>query len=155
MPKKVLIINTSASQFTGGPTGVWLEETATPYYALKDAGFEVEMANPAGGPSPIDQGSMGGDFFTESGKKFLHDPAALGMFLHQKKLADVEPSITEYDAIYLAGGHGCCTDFVDNAPLKACMRRCTRRARWSPLIATGPSHCRSATSPTASRSSRA
>lgn len=121
--KKVLIINTSASQFTGGPTGVWLEETAAPYYALKAAGHAVEMANPAGGPSPIDQGSLGEGFFTDAAKKFLHDPEAIGMFHHQKKLADVEPTVTEYDAIYLAGGHGTCADFVDNAALKSCIEK--------------------------------
>ena len=46
--------------------GVWLEETATPYYMFKDAGFEVEMASPAGGPSPIDAASLSEGFFTES-----------------------------------------------------------------------------------------
>ena len=88
MPK-VLIINTSASSFKGGPTGVWLEEAAAPYYIFKEAGVDVEMAHIEGGASPIDAGSMGEGFFTEYAKRFMHDPAAFGMFSHQKKLADV------------------------------------------------------------------
>lgn len=127
MPGKILMVNTSASTFKGGPTGVWLEECATPYYIFTKAGFEVTMANPAGGPSPIDAGSMGEGFFTDSAKAFLHDATALGMFLHQKKLADIitawnlgaPDGLTSYDALYLTGGHGCCSDFADNAVLKS------------------------------------
>jgi len=126
MPK-VLIVNTSASSFKGGPTGVWLEEVAAPYYIFTEAGVEVDMANIEGGPSPIDAGSMGEGFFTDYCKKFMHDPKAFGMFSHQKKLADVMTAwnlgkpdgLMSYDAIYLAGGHGCCTDFVDNKTLKS------------------------------------
>lgn len=123
----MLIVNTSASSFKGGPTGVWLEEVAAPYYIFTEAGVEVDMANIEGGPSPIDAGSMGEGFFTDYCKKFMHDPKAFGMFSHQKKLADVMTAwnlgkpdgLMSYDAIYLAGGHGCCTDFVDNKTLKS------------------------------------
>ena len=86
MPKKVLIINTSASSFAGGPTGVWIEECAAPYYLFTGKGMEVDMASPAGGTSPIDAGSMGEGFFTDACKKFMHDPKAFGMFCHQKKV---------------------------------------------------------------------
>lgn len=96
-------------------TGVWLEEIATPYYAFLAAGFEVDMASPKGGASPIDQGSLSGDFFTEASKKFLHDSVAMGKFNHQENLVRV--NVLNYDAIYLVGGHGTCVDFVDNAKL--------------------------------------
>lgn len=127
---KVLIVNTSASTFAGGlPTGVWLEEAATPYFVFKEAGFEVEMANPAGGPSPIDAASMGDGFFTDACKRFMHDPVAFGMFSHQKKLADIVSAwncgkaggLMDYNAIYLSGGHGTCADFVENPVLKSCI----------------------------------
>ena len=85
------------------------------------------MANILGGPSPIDAGSMGEGFFTDYAKKFMHDPAGFGMFMHQKKLADIisawncgaADGLMSYDAIYLAGGHGTCTDFTDNKTLKS------------------------------------
>mmetsp|Transcript_22324 Transcript_22324/g.26857 ORF Transcript_22324/g.26857 Transcript_22324/m.26857 type:complete len:230 (-) Transcript_22324:196-885(-) len=124
MGKQVVIISTSASTFAGDlPTGVWLEELATPYYLFKDAGFEVTVASPAGGPIPVDAGSMGEGFFTDACKKFMHDAEAVGKMSHSVKLATLEPKITDYDAIYLAGGHGTCTDFVDNAVLKSCIEK--------------------------------
>ncbi len=119
MPK-VLLISTSAPYYAGGKrTGVWLEELSTPYYAFAAAGLDVEMASPAGGPSPIDMYSLTPGFFTDSAKKFLHDAAAMDAFCHQHKLADLD--VLQYDAIYLTGGHGTCTDFVGNATLKGCI----------------------------------
>ena len=136
MPKKVLIINTSADKFGGGNTGVWLEECAAPYYIFTEAGLEVEMANILGGPSPIDAGSMGEGFFTEASKKFMHDATAYGMFSHQKKLSDVDA--TSYDAIYLSGGHGTCTDFADNKVLKAAIEGCLAAGKVVAADCHGP-----------------
>jgi len=113
----VLIVSTSAGAFKGGPTGVWIEELATPYYAFLDAGLEVTLASPAGGAIPIDAGSMGGDFLTDSAKKFLHDPVAMGMLGHSLKLEAIMDKLGGFDALYLPGGHGCCTDFVNNPVL--------------------------------------
>ena len=117
MPKKILILNTSAASFAGGETGVWLEECAAPYYIFVEAGLEVSMATPAGGPTPIDKGSMGEGFFTDACKKFLHDQEAMSLFMHTKKLSEVD--LAAFDALYLSGGHGCCTDFAANADVKA------------------------------------
>jgi len=116
MPK-VVIVNTSASELKGHPTGVWLEEAACPYYLFKEAGFEVVLASTAGGPVPIDQGSVSGDFFTDACKKFLHDPDAIGALSHSVKLSDVD--LSTVDCLYMSGGHGTAVDFFDNATLKA------------------------------------
>jgi len=121
MSKKIVLINTSASTFAGGETGVWLEECATPYYLMKEAGLEIVIASPAGGPIPIDKGSMGEGFFTESGKKFLHDQEAMSLFGHSKKLDAINAD--DYAGMYTAGGHGCCADFGDNPTLKALIEK--------------------------------
>jgi len=113
---KVVIVNTSASHLGSHPTGVWLEETATPYYKFKEAGYTVEMASIAGGPVPIDAGSMGENFFTAACKKFMHDAEAVGALGHTTKLSTIDWATV--DALYLAGGHGTCVDFHDNADLK-------------------------------------
>ena len=60
--KQVVIVCTSAPELSGHPTGLWIEEAATPYYLFQEAGFEVVIASTAGGPVPIDANSMGGDF---------------------------------------------------------------------------------------------
>lgn len=115
--KNVAIISTSAGSFAGGPTGLWLEELATPYYAFKQAGHEVIVASPAGGAIPIDAGSMGEGFFTDESKKFLHDPEAVGALCHSVKFSALD--LGKVDCLYFAGGHGTVVDFADNAELKA------------------------------------
>ncbi|KAL7563132.1 hypothetical protein ACA910_012313 [Epithemia clementina (nom. ined.)] len=114
---KVVLVCTSASELGGHPTGLWLEEAATPYYLFKEKGYDVVIASTAGGPIPIDQGSMAGDFFTEDCQKFMHNPEAVGALSHSVKLDTIDFS-TGVDAIYLTGGHGTCVDFVDNAAMK-------------------------------------
>lgn len=113
---KVVLVCTSASELKGHPTGLWLEECATPYYAFLKESYEVVLASPAGGPVPIDESSLGEGFFTDACKKFLHDPSAIGALSHTKKLDDID--WTTVDVIYLTGGHGACVDYVDNQTLK-------------------------------------
>eukprot|EP00929_Paragymnodinium_shiwhaense_P069802 TRINITY_DN3523_c0_g1_i1.p1 TRINITY_DN3523_c0_g1~~TRINITY_DN3523_c0_g1_i1.p1 ORF type:complete len:270 (-),score=81.83 TRINITY_DN3523_c0_g1_i1:489-1298(-) len=115
--KKVVIVNTSAAYMGEHPTGLWLEETAAPYYVFKEAGFEIVLASTKGGVVPIDAASLGGDFFTEAAKKFMHDGEAVGKLCHTPALTEVD--FATVDAIYLSGGHGTCADFVENAALKA------------------------------------
>ena len=121
--KKVLLVSTSAGEMGGNPTGLWLAELAEPYYILKDAGLDVTVASIAGGAVPIDAGSCKGDFFTVEAKRFMHDADAIGALGHTVKL---DASMAdEYDCLYLAGGHGCCVDFVGEkgAQLKACVEK--------------------------------
>ncbi len=68
---QIVLIATSASELKGHPTGLWIEELASPYYEFKEAGFEVEIASPNGGAVPIDATSLGEGFFTEPAKKFM------------------------------------------------------------------------------------
>eukprot|EP01047_Picozoa_sp_COSAG01_P075184 COSAG01_NODE_12800_length_1683_cov_1.714646_2_plen_159_part_00 len=48
----------------------------------------------------------------------MHDGEAVGALGHTVKLDSINFA-EGVDAIYLAGGHGTCVDFVDNAVLKA------------------------------------
>merc|ERR1719263_1661490 len=41
----------------------------------------------------------------------------MSLFMHTKKLSEVD--LAAFDALYLSGGHGCCTDFAANADVKA------------------------------------
>jgi putative intracellular protease/amidase len=113
---KVILACTSAHELKGHPTGLWIEECATPYYLFQAKGYEVVLASPLGGAIPIDASSMAEGFFTDAAKKFLHDPVAMGAFSHSVKLSSIDWSAV--DAIYLTGGHGTCTDFVSDVDLK-------------------------------------
>jgi putative intracellular protease/amidase len=37
---------------TGRKTGFWLEEFAAPYFVFRDAGVQLTLASPKGGPTP-------------------------------------------------------------------------------------------------------
>jgi putative intracellular protease/amidase len=94
---KVVLACTSANELKGHPTGLWIEECASPYYLFQEKGYEVVLASPAGGAIPIDAASM-------------------GAFSHSVKLSAID--WTTVDAIYLTGGHGTCADFVTDLNLK-------------------------------------
>ncbi|KAA8491635.1 Glyoxalase 3 [Porphyridium purpureum] len=112
---KVVIVSTSASDLKGHATGLWIEECATPYYMFKAKGFDVVLASTSGGAIPIDATSMADAFFTDASKRFLHDAEAMGAFSHSIKVSTIDWA--GVDAIYMAGGHGTCVDFVQSTEL--------------------------------------
>jgi putative intracellular protease/amidase len=111
----VLIVLTSHDQLgdTGKKTGFWLEEFATPYYVLSDAGAAITLASPKGGQPPLDPKSDLPENLTELTKRFRTDNAAQALLANTKKLADV--SVDDFDAVFYPGGHGPMWDMPDNA----------------------------------------
>jgi putative intracellular protease/amidase len=116
---------------------LWLEELATPYYAFKEAGFEVVVASPAGGPIPIDKGCMAPMFFSEECKKFMHDGDAIGALCHSVKL-DTIAFPADVDAIYMPGGHGACVDFINNPTLKSAIETMYNAGKIVSTVCHGP-----------------
>ena len=98
--KQVLFILTSHGELgsTGKKTGFWLEEFASPYYAVVDGGHEVTLATPTGGQPPLDPKSSAPDAQTTATKRFNDDPAAQKALAHTKPIrdgdaADFEPAV--------------------------------------------------------------
>jgi len=112
----VVLVATSAGSLKSHSTGLWLEELAAPYYQFLDAGYEIIVASPAGGPIPIDAASLGEGFFTDDAKKFMHDATAVGKLSHSEPIGSVD--LKDVDALFMAGGHGTCTDFINSPDLK-------------------------------------
>lgn len=109
MSKKVLFIITSVNQFEDGtPTGLWLEEASEPYNILTAANINVDIATINGGEVPLDPNS------TQNGE--LNKYKA---FVEQTKSAsNIEDiDVSQYDAVYLPGGHGTVFDFAHNQKL--------------------------------------
>ncbi|MDQ7918154.1 type 1 glutamine amidotransferase domain-containing protein [Mesonia sp. MT50] len=117
--KKILFVLTSNDQLgdTGNKTGFWIEEFASPYYLLKDAGFEVSLASPKGGQPPIDPNSEADDAQTESTKRFYKDKETQAVLAHTELLSKVDQK--DYDAVFYAGGHGVLWDLVEDKDSKA------------------------------------
>ncbi len=83
---KILIVLTSHSQLgeTDEKTGFWIDEFATPYYVLVDAGATITIASPAGGQPPVDPKSEAEDAQSLATQRFY----------------------TDFDAVFYPGGHG-------------------------------------------------
>lgn len=75
----------------------------------------VDIASIKGGEIPFDKGSMQGDFYTSDCKKFMEDADAQSLAKNSKAIADID--VLSYSGIYMAGGHGTCTDFYGNQAL--------------------------------------
>jgi len=117
MTGKIALVCTSARELRGHATGAWLEEIATPYYAIRDAGLECVIVSIDGGEVPIDAASASGDFFTKDCETFVADAEAQAAMKASASLASVEADA--FEGVYLAGGHGTCVDFYKNAALTA------------------------------------
>jgi putative intracellular protease/amidase len=117
-PNTIVVVCTSAAYLKGHPTGLWMEELATPYYLFKEAGYEVVIASTRGGPIPLDENSLKGDFFTAEAKKFMHDGEAFGAMAHSVRLSAIDWKSSDIKAIFMCGGHGVEVDFVKNNLLK-------------------------------------
>jgi putative intracellular protease/amidase len=103
---KVLIVLTSHDELgnTGEKTGFWLEEFASPYYYLKDAGAQLTLASPAGGQPPLDPKSSEPGAQTDATRRFDTDQSAQGELANTARLADM--SVDGFDAVFYPGGHG-------------------------------------------------
>lgn len=107
---KILILSTAHAELgdTGNKTGVWLEELAVPYYALKDAGHDVTVATIGGAPIPVDPNSEPeGD---GADARFEADEAAMEILSSPAALSEQDPSA--FDAVFVPGGHGAVWDLA-------------------------------------------
>lgn len=116
MSKKILFITTSHAKLgdTGKSTGIWAEEIAAPYQLFTEAGHEVDIASPQGGPAPFDPGSV-----KPAGQnnavleRFLNDEGAQCKVAHTMQASQVDAS--RYDAVFFPGGHGAMWDLPQDA----------------------------------------
>jgi putative intracellular protease/amidase len=110
----ILIVLTSHDKLgnTEEKTGFWLEEFASPYYTLLDAGANITLATPKGGKPPLDPKSDAPDIQTESTKRFKADEKANEALANTVKLSSVKES--DFDAVMYPGGHGPLWDLTND-----------------------------------------
>jgi putative intracellular protease/amidase len=116
---KILIVVTSHTAMgnTGRPTGFFYEELATPYWALVDAGFDVDIASIQGGPAGYDPSSLDVDASARPAPvtRFLADPTAMSKLAKTLPIEAVNEAT--YNAVFLPGGHGTMWDFPGSGAL--------------------------------------
>ena len=115
---KLLFISTSQSRFgpQNTPTGMWLEEFASPYFVFMDAGANISLASPKGGSVPLDPKSQSIIVSNSTTKRFYKDPIAMKQLSRSFLLEDMNAE--EFDAVLLTGGHGAMIDLYNSEPLK-------------------------------------
>src|SRR5438105_15144883 len=88
---------------TGIPTGWFLSEVAHPYNMLMND-YNLAIASPLGGPTPMDPSSA---------EKCKDDPECIAFLANPIAMEAMNTSIpldqidsTEYEGVFLPGGHG-------------------------------------------------
>lgn len=116
--KKVLVVLPSHDQLgnTGQKTGFWLEEFTDPYYKFIDSGYEVTIASPRGGKPPVDPKSTQKENQSESTQRFEKDKSAQAKLENTLVLSQV--SASDYDTLFLPGGHGPMWDLSSDENMK-------------------------------------
>jgi putative intracellular protease/amidase len=140
MSKRILMLVTSnGSMGAGGKaTGIWAEELAAPYYALIDAGHSVDIASPKGGAVPLDPGSLKpAGQNTPIVERFLNDKAAMQTIGATHISSAV--SASDYDAVFLPGGHGTMWDMPDDNGVKAAVESAFRAGKPVAAVCHGVS----------------
>lgn len=110
--RRALLVLTSHTTLgnTGRGTGFYYDEMATPYWALTDAGFDVDLASVEGGEAPPDPKTVvEPDARPPMVARFMDDPEAMRKLATTTKAEDVDAS--KYDCVFLPGGHGTMWDF--------------------------------------------
>jgi putative intracellular protease/amidase len=130
---KVLIVTTSHDRFAGAnphPTGVWMEEFALPYVELLNNGIEMMIASPKGGEMPVDPRSLPTPEQEQAWQR------AIAAAKQTVKLSEVRS--TEFDAIFLPGGHGPMFDLPENLDLQRLLREFYEDGKIIAAVCHGP-----------------
>lgn len=138
--RKILFVLTNhdrlgpAEAESAEPTGFHLSEAATPWKVLTDAGFDVDLATPAGGRAPIDPSSK--DLDDDANKAFLNDSKVRSQLGRTPSLASID--LDHYEAIYFPGGHGTMWDLPESADVRRAVRRMFEHGKIVGAVCHGP-----------------
>jgi putative intracellular protease/amidase len=144
---KILMVLTSHDRLgnTGHKTGFWLEEFATPYYVLKDAGLEVTLASPKGGQPPLDPKSDDPASQTEAMRRFKSDREAQAALARTARLSTL--SADDYDGVFYPGGHGPLWDLAEDRDSIALIEALYAAGKPVAAVCHGPAAFRRAKAP--------
>lgn len=122
MSKRILMVFSNVAHYRdpSHPTGLWLSELTHAWDVFEQAGFELQLISPLGGPSPLEPRSLKWPNLDASAKRWLADDRRMAMLNQTTKAQEIDAS--DYDAIYFTGGHAVMWDFPDDLALQRLSR---------------------------------
>jgi putative intracellular protease/amidase len=142
LAKRVLMIaaNSGVSPTTGWPIGFWWAELTHPYWAFKEAGYEVDIVSPKGGDLQADGYSDPEDASGYSAHDILSlgfkkSPAHSALLKETRSIADT--SLDGYDAIFVAGGQSPMVTMIDDTTLHAFVARAFEAGKIVAIVCHG------------------
>jgi putative intracellular protease/amidase len=148
---KVLMVLSGVDHWTltdgsKDPSGYWAEEFVVPHQVLTNAGIEVDLAAPVNGKPTADPASLkaeiAGPEATEYAAYITEHSDELGA---PKPLSGVD--LTEYDAIFIPGGHGPMEDLAHDPDLGRLLIEADRDGKIIAPLCHGPAALLSANLP--------
>ncbi|MEW7400882.1 type 1 glutamine amidotransferase domain-containing protein [Elizabethkingia anophelis] len=120
--KKLLLVVTNIGMYESGKlkTGLWLSEITHIYHSAKEQNWNITIASPKGGLTPIDPESLKPLVLDKISKQYYESEIFMTALEHTKNLSEI--SEETFDCIYLAGGHATMYDFPDNITLQQLIR---------------------------------
>ena len=116
----VVVSNPTVSTTLGWPVGFWAAELTHPWLAFREAGYETVIVSPDGGKveldamsDPRDESGYSADDIISRG--FLETPALQALLDDTPALS--EQSVSDFDALYIAGGQAPMFTFRGRADL--------------------------------------
>lgn len=136
--RRVLAVATSVGEYkkVGYRTGLWLSELTHFWDVLSEAGYEVDLASPMGGDVPLDPESLTPVTLAGSTKQRYRNRMFMDQLRDTRNLDDVVAD--DYDAIYLAGGHGTMFDFAVDERLAELVGEVAEAGRVVSAVCHGP-----------------
>jgi len=114
-----VVSNQVKSETTGYLIGFWLSELAQPFYAFKEAGYDVSIASPDGGKIIFDSWSDPESPNTREldlvSTGFKHNPKTVALMDSTVKLDEIKAE--NFDGIFVVGGLGPMQTFYNNEKL--------------------------------------
>ena len=134
---KILIVVTGTGTYADGnlATGLWLSEFTHIYHLAKEQKYDITVASPKGGDTPVDPESLKPLVMDKISKAYWDDPASRDALWQTESLEEVAE--TPFDCVYLAGGHGTMFDFPDNIALQQLIRTQYESGRMVAAICHG------------------
>ena len=111
----------ASALFVVSEEGYWAEECVEPLTTLDDAGVDVTVATPSGGPALVDERSTDPENVGEETAEFVQEVAQ-----NDERLNDPEPvatvSAADHEAVVFPGGHGTEWDVNQDRHARALLR---------------------------------